>query len=1193
MYKMVNLKHTCLFAIQEIPGETREEKFKEIGQIVKRVAGAIEKNEDFDSAVNDLSVPLGLVPLVQVLVGVKIKNHEYVIKALKSDNEFLVTEALRARWFFDGSNESITNREFYSTELLPYVSMSTRRKIVKKLVVCLANEHTLAEDFFNHFVSTYGIHEAVNLLPACRSEFIYNAIVEHKIIFSNKLLKILYRKWPDLVVRYFKFMDPNERTSEINRTMFRILNIYDYETFMPMLLTKYPEMFVNMQEIHPTSPTLGNRRAAMLLKNAKEIFIQKPRGVIDLMPIKLVYDTLKPEEFETMFGNIFENQWDMFKLDYVMNYLEYYPEDKKAALIRKKVKERYGYDLYDKVEKLTSTYLLLLPKNERFELTRKIIEVKHRCDAPDYENTWWCYLPLEDAISSLKIQIAKNWKSNKRQSLFSQLVYVCKLNENLEALLGVLQYIDQKHQYEKSNVIISMLDRITQEFELDDFDQRFWDSLFSIIKRIKLKQENARDYWVLIKILKKNVHYYVNNNLPPDDIIDLIIKLFLEGRVGVSWKLLEDQAEFEHRYLDVCFKNNYWLNIGYKKNVVEGIYSFNERHVTSSNEHLRFSLKDYPQLLKAVEETLKKEQNEEVSWVLYTKEKLKKHEPELYAQWFPNETNTPEEPISDDFVEEPMVPVKEKKIYLTEAIIALKRNYSVIKDNWERYYDCCKNEVASKKRRRVKLFLKTLRWYQDVPIDFVKKTFSDKNFNLMAYLLDGPEFSFIAERFLPKDSATNHDESYLDAIHITSAVRNSNSPISPELVEKYLAAQYMYSYKNYINDGLKLWSYVSYRTATDRMITMSSNLSKKRLFLRKHAIRMMNAMASADKLVDFFGTLWKNEEHPVIRELLAGKIATLFAKRPSEQTWNLMKTCIADLKIEQDDLLVILIGSKDIPLEFTAPYGELVLKKLKEFVEQGMSKLDGNTFIEKICENFKSDCTDRLSEDFYKELLNFGLRNCSADTDNTELNRFIIKTYLNPAGKNFDERLKHMSSVLKEESSRWHGLSMEERRNTTNYVENFTVVVVYQVQKFKGNLELLEKLYDIFENIFTPSQHAGSHILLFLCREFLRVNSFKEFGLVMSEKISVLIEKYAPEFFMQFVDYMRDFICNFSFYEYTETIKHRINFLEGLIESKNTNGLLIASKLLYKKIVIEYYYEHCKILQKLSEVDNPLVQSLL
>jgi len=485
----MDLNRSCLVAIQKIPGETREEKFKEIGQIVKRVAGAIEKNVDFDCAVNDQSVPLGLVPLVQVLVGVKIKNHDYVIEALKSDNVFLVTEALRARWFFNGSNEAITNQNFYAAKLLPYVSMCTRRKIVKRLVVGLANKHTLAEDFFNHFVSTYGIHEAINLLPACRSEFIYDTIVEHKILFSNKMLKILYRRYPDLVVQYFKFMDPNERSNEINRTMFRMLNIYDYETFLPLLLTKHPDIFVNMQEIHPTSPTLKNRRAAMLLKNAKEIFIEKPRGIIDLLPIKLVYDTLKPDEFETMFGNIFEKQWDMFKVDYVMNYLEYYPQDKKAALIRNKVKEKYGYDLYDKVEKLTSTYLLLLPKNERYELTRKIIESRHRCDSPDYETTWWCYLPLKDAISSLKIQIVKNWKSSKRQSFFSQLIYVCKLNESLEALLDVLRYVDEKHHYEKSEVIIGMLDRITQEFNLEDFDQRFWEALFSIIKRIKLKKK--------------------------------------------------------------------------------------------------------------------------------------------------------------------------------------------------------------------------------------------------------------------------------------------------------------------------------------------------------------------------------------------------------------------------------------------------------------------------------------------------------------------------------------------------------------------------------------------------------------------------------------------------------------------------------------------------------------------------------
>lgn len=1193
---MEHLPASHLYAIQKIPGETREEKFKEIGRIVSSIVGAIQGESDFTSTVNSQNVPNALVPLIKVLVGLKIKSHTFIIEALKSDDIYLITEALKARWFYDGSNKFITNYRFYSTDVLPFTSASTRRKIVKRLSVCLGdNQIALAEDFFNGYAADYGPQEATSFLPACSSEFIYKAIVKHKISLSNKLLTMLYRKYPTIALRYLRFANPYEKKDEICRTMYKVINMHDYENFMPLLVSKHPDIFVTLQEISHTSGSLGNRRTLMFLKNAKELLIRRPRDIIDLMPFKLVCDNLTQEEFETMFGNILDDRWEMFHIDDMLNYLEYYPEHKRTTLLRNKVREKYGHDLFDKVEKMTSKFLLLLPKQERFDLARQIIKIRHKVEVSNPETSWWCYLPVEEAIPALKEQIANNWKSSKQQELFSQLIYVCKLNDNQEALLEVLRYVDEKYKKERSDVICNMLDRITQEFDLDTFDQNYWTLIFSIIKRIKLKKANARDYWVLIKILKKNVHYCYNHNLPADSMIDMIVRLFLEGRVGVSWKLLEDEAEYERRYLDVCFKDSCWLNMDYKKNVVEGIYSFNERHVTSNNGVQRLSIKDYPHFLRVVEDTLKKEQNVELSWILYTKEKLKKHEPELYNSWFPDEKEIQYENFDSDLSqeEEKHTPeVKEKIIYLTEAIIALRKNYGEIKANWIRYYECCKNEVNTKKRRRVKQFLKALRWYQDISIKFAEQSIMEKNFNIMGYLLDGPTFSRVVQTFLPKESDTDHSASYLNAVHVTAAIKNTNTPIPIELVQNYLQAHYMYSFKNYINDGLKLWSYVAYHTACDRMISLSRSLSKDRLFMKRHAIRLMNTMCARNDLVKFFMELWKAEEHPMVRKMIAEKTGQLFSKRPSDETWNLMKTCITDVTMSEADILEDFIGSNAVPVEFVSAYAAEVLKKLQDFDQKGMPSQDIKTYFDLFFENLKSDYKDYLSEDFHKDVLKFYLRNSIMEF--RYFNRFMLKIYLNPSSIHFEDRLKYFSQVLSTESERWYGLSIEKRKQTTNFVDNFVQIVVQQVLKFKGSLTLVEKLNNIFSTRFTPYQHAYSHVMLFLCTEYLRVEpSFKDFGLNLSQKISSLIEKYSAEYFMHIVELIREFVCNFSFYEYSMNIDNRLNFLEGLIEKKNVHGLMIAAKLLNQKIVNEYNHQHCKILQELSEVRNPIVQSLL
>ncbi|XP_058806791.1 uncharacterized protein LOC131673097 [Phymastichus coffea] len=1239
---MEDLSDSYLFAIQKISGETQTDKFKEIGRIVQHIVNFAKNQSDIKNAI--ATVPNALVPLIKVLVGVKIKSPSLIIQALKSDDIYLITEALRARWFYDGSDKSITNYKYFSEAIFPYVSMFTRRNIVKKLSVCLLeNEPCIAEDFFNGIVDTYGVQEATILLPACRSDFIYKAVVKHKINLSNKILKNLYRKYPNLVLRYLRFANPYGRRDETDRIMFKIVDINEYENFMPLLITKHPETFIDMQEISRISPNLGNRRTKMLLKHAKKFLIERPREVIDLMPIKLVYDNLTQEEFETMFGNIMEDRWDMFNIDNMLNYLEYYPEDKRATLIKNKVKEKYGFNILEKVEKMTTKFLLLLPQKERFDLARRIIEVGHKVvDGFDSENTWWCYLPIDEAISALKIQMAKNWRSNKRQKIFSQLIYVCKLNESKDALLEVLKFLDEKCKNERSQVICSMLDRITQEFDLDTFDNQYWPILFNLVKRIKLKKENARDYWVLIKILKKNVHYCIKHDLPYDDIIQVIVRLFVEGRVGVSWKLLEDEAEYERKYLDVCFKHNYWLNMDYKKNIVEGIYNFNERHGFTNESTGRLSLKDYPHLLEIVKRTIKDEQNETLSWIIYTKEKLEKHEPELFKSWFCDkqkseknekmETDKDEKQIelavtekirsektiekmdeeTEDESEEKRdvvksdntdgdssidsvkssSEVKEKVIYLTEAIIALKRNFSVIKENWPQYYECCKNEVNTKKRRRVKLFLKTLRWYQEIPIKFVERSIEENNFHIIGYLVDGPTFFKIAQKQLPDESNKDNNAIYLNAIQITSAVKNTTTPIPIYLVEKYLTASYMYSFKNYINDGLKLWSYVAYRTSSEKMIKLSKNLAANRLFLKRHAIRVMNIMAARSDLVEFFKEMWVVVKHPLIRQMLADRVGTLFSKRPSADSWELMSTCIDDLSIHEDNIFEDLMGFKSVPLEFAAGYAEKTFNKLQEFISKGMSTRDALDLLDRFFQNFKPDCTDQLSNDFYKEVLAFYLINFDAETPN--IDRFIVKVYLNPASIHLQERLVHLSICFTNESKRWYGLSIEKRKLSTNFVDRIIQVVVFQVLKFKGNLSLVENLYRMVSTILIPYKHSWSYIMLFLCTEFMRTQpSFKDFGIRISETISSLVEKFSPEYFMHIVELIREFICNFNFYEYSATIKNRLNFLEGLIENENKNGPIIAAKLLNLKIVSEYDNQHCQILRILSEIDNPLVQSLL
>ncbi|XP_014207637.1 uncharacterized protein LOC106638791 [Copidosoma floridanum] len=1198
------LSTSYVYNIQDIPGDTRAEKFKFIGQIVKSICA--QDDVDFEISVKKNNVSGVIVPLIKVLVGVKTHNSEFIIEALKSDDTYLINEALRARWFYDGSNKLLTNYKYFSSIVFPFVSMKTRREIVKKLSVCLGGQQTgVAADFFNGFVTDYRMQEAVSFLPNCTSEFIYDAIVKYEIVLTNKLLKKLYRNHSEVVVKYLNFFNPY-KTDLISRTMFRLLDASKYENFVPMLIPKHPEIFLIMQEIHHISSNLGNRRAKMLFKEAKHIFIQNPRNIIQLVPLKLIYDSLTLEEFEMMFGNLLEECWDMFLMDEIIGYLEYYPEEKRASLLREKVMEKYGRDLFEEVDKIIPKFLLFLPKEKRFALARKIVNEQHKMPLTDCEISWWCYLPINEAIPALKAKILRNWKSNKHQ-IFSQMIYVCKLNESTEALLDVLQFVDENYHNERSDLMLSMLDRIKQEFNINEFDENYWRHLFNIIKRTKLKKENARDYWVLIKILKEYVHFCDKHELPANEIIDHIVQLFLEGRVGMSWKLLEDEAEYERRYLDVCMRNNYWLSMAYKINVIDGIYNFNQRHCTADNNVPRLSIKDYPHLLEIVERVLKFT-TWEGNWKIPMAEKLKQHEPELFNSWFPEGdtectcATCPHKEYKDtetliiSEIENTKVPAvvvtKPKVTYITEAIIALKKNYSEIKKDWQRYYECCVQQaLVPKKKHYVRQFLKSLKWYHEVPIKFAEQALQENNISLLGHLLDGPILSKVARKFIPSVDEKYRCHNCTSASHVAAAIKNANTP-TIELVQDFLAVRYMYYSKSYVNGCMKMWSYVAYRTRSDRLIELSRELSRERLFCKRHAIRLMDSMASRTDLVAFLGYMHKTEKHRAVRQILADKIGKLFVGRPGEDTWGLVRRFIEDVKIGEELDLEDLIGYEPMPVDFASDYVTLVLTKVRSFIEQGMSRHSAAKIVDLLLDNIKSNVQDHLSTAVCRDVIGFYMEDVSMDL--TCMYRFVIKFYLNPTSVDFDDRLQHLMGLLVMESKRWYALGVEKRRCAPNVVESLLYTYVSRVQKFTVSEKLTLGLLAEFKLAFGPYEHSYGHVMIFLSLCYVKSHpSFRRFGSTLSKSLDSLLSRYEPEYFMHIVGLIHEFTSGFKSYEYSRIVCNRADFLEGLIEDKNEHSLIVAAKLLSLKFVNEYDKKHCRILRQLSESSNKIVQSFL
>ena len=1201
------LQSSYLYALKNIPGDTRVAKHQAIGRISQRIAANIQGEWDFAREVAKENVPSTLVPLIKTIVGVKIKSNAFVLEALKSEDWHLIREALRARWFYHVNNESITNYKYYFRKILPFISVSTRRQIAKKLARVFSDKHhLLGQHFFDGFASEYGSKEALYFLPCCGGEFINDAIIRHKIALSNNMLKTIFYRYPESAIRYLRYLDPYDplhKIDEVVLAMFSVIDASQYGNFLPLLLKEHPELFIMIQQQYHVRTDLGKKRTRMLVRDSKDLFIKNSIDVVDILPRRVLYNNLTLEEFETMFGNALNTRFEMINIDDMLTILEYYPKEKRSSLFIDKVKTIHGHDLLNEIEKMTVKFIELLPTEQRYMVARKIIESEskpimgHRDGSEVY---WWIYLPVDEAVSSLKIQIDKAISLNRRRNLYGELIYTCKLHDDFEMLLEVLRYADEEKPYEKSELLFHIIDRIAQEFDLEKFDERYWKHTYGIIKRMKFIKAEGREYWVLVKILKSNVHYFIDHNLPTEDIIELIIELFIKGRVGLDWNLLNDRLECQRLYLKTCLKNDYWKEMSYKQNFVEGIYSFNTRFELPFDSPDRLSLRDFPDLLKVFEERLKNNSQPEVPWMDRAKELLKIHEPELCLASYSTQKKIQVDRPSNEIITTEdnhytSTPERSKIGFISEALVAL-RDFNKLKENWKKYYECCCIEIHSTSTSphpMVKRFLKLVRWYNDVPIKFVQICLEQTNMDILGYLLDGKTFSQIALQLLPNKSDKDYDTSYLTTAQIVTTIRNVLPPISTDLVENYLGAYHMYCFGDYISGGIRLWKIVGHRRAPDKVMALSINLAKVRLYAKRQAIRTTRDTIPRKKLADFYFDMWnKNTHNQSLRVMLACYIGKIFVERPNDDTWQLVKHCVESIPDGQDNILNEVVKQKHIPVEYTSLYTQLVFDKILYLVKRGVTNVEAVSIFMYLFESL-IECNEECNvpESMHNHILQYFFLNLGVDSQCCH--RFIAKVYLCSSSVNLKSRVVHLSKLLVEASERWHRLPIVERNKTFSVVDSFLLYLV-RGEKCNEDMKIAQGLKDMFAKNFQIDQHIGVQITLFFCIEFIKAGeSFKNFGINVSRNFNLLLEKYDPIYCFLMIDLLQDFIMSFRAYNFSVSVNRRMAFIEGLIESDEQIGLIIAAKFLKGNVVTDLDCNCNYLYDMLIKKTHPIAMSLL
>ena len=1181
-----------LDAIQGIPGGTLSEKFQWIAKLTK---DRLRECNSLEEVAEAEKIPKPLAPLVQVQAALILnkkdrmnqKSYEAIAEALKSNDEMIVNKAFESSSFFDGTNKTITSVQYFFENLFPFVSLKTRTRIIKALASHLAHKDSdLAECFFTAVTMTYGLQQALPLLLACSENFVYNTIVEKRIVLSRKQVKDMFRKNPDFVVRYFRLSKRNN--DPYQRDLHRV-DMYEFGDFLAALIKKRLEAFVELYEMHKDSPpsvNLSNKCAESFLKNGKEHLQRNPKLYIKILPLKLI----SANRMESIFAKLFPENVKQFKIDEMLRYLKFYPQEKKADLFLRTYRQVYGKNLLESSSNVTHMLLKILPPEERIKQARIKLAVE---TAPTrtmiYSCCWKCYLPTEESIPAFKEEISKTPEMENRAVILCEMIFCCKVNNDDHTLLEVLKYIRDRHKNEQYWVTLKVFECLEEEYDLSQLSEDHWAVLMDIILRVHVKKELPAGNTISEGIVEAALHFKIIHNQPIDQVIDILIDM-KSTRYTTSWNVLKKYPEYERMCLEACFMaisqkfhsdNGPWSTDrpGVLYDLCYSIYRFNEDHVNKNTRIERISIKNYPWLLEKMSEFLSKKEEVNHYIIHCFKCLLQTNEKDLHDRFWP--------PKGEKIAE----------FQSGEALKLLRKNPESILNRWKEYLDACKRNWYNAQTKR---FLKATRWYKDIPVKFAEQCLQDLanenddgSLSILAALVHGETFVKAIEPLIPISKTVDiHQKeakmNYFQVIRMISASKILNPPLPLQLVNKLLEG-------DYLSVALITLTNTCRRTSSIDVISFARTLTSQRVSVRKHGIRVMCMVAPRDYLQQFLLSKWESEKHYSIREVLFSKAKQLFSNEPDQDTWTMFSRMVATLMVEDQSVISEIIKMlDDVPNEYVSDLVKLILSTVDRYSEVGLPAKQLNSDIATLLRRIDAAICKLLPEDFIEQLLRRFLFH--PDTDiSASATEFMIDAYLFPAKEELDKRMQVFSNIFAETVRTGWNIPHPKKPlfyPVNNQVGKFINKLVETTYSEKTSPQLIDGILKTFLSVLTPQMDPTSYLLLVFAKEYGSVKEPKELGVRIGRTMSGLVDIFSSVFIF-FMSSVLNVMIETRGFEGRERDDTNLSVIEGLMEVGSTEAMLMAVRLLKPVNNDDYWRRYNNLVLKFTECDHPAVKSII
>ncbi|KAJ8675102.1 hypothetical protein QAD02_010888 [Eretmocerus hayati] len=1185
-------------SIFSLKGKTPAQKYKDLNEIVDMIVKNTQAKGKI-SAEDDVSPEMA--SLVQTIVGAKMKFSNLIIEGLKSQDQKVVNKALHAEWFFIGSNEHV-HVEFFMENIMPFVSSRTRNAIVKQLSYSLEGYEEKSEQFFSKFSELYGLELSLILLNSCSESYVFEKILEHKLILPLKILERLYVRHPSLAIKYLHLGIKHDSNYMGNQAIHEI-KIDEYIHFLPNLLKEHPQEFIQLYKVtSDTKLRLGRKKSAIFMKELKTHLIDEPNIFLKLLSLKDVHANLEKTELNCMLDNFLPKYLDEFNLDLVLDVLEHNRHGNTLELIREKCKNLYSKDLlHNGMCKTSSRLFKLLPVNEKRYLARNWMEKDE--EAPDLFNAYTFYLPPNEALPILKKKISSTSKINDRAEIISSMIKCCSYYHSKQGLAEVLRYYYDKHKNEQNLVHKRFLQSLNQEFDISALSENHWKILNDILYHAYVKKELFNTSSSLVEsILESALSHVLNDRKNDQSTINKISEMIVECKIdnsSRSWNVLKNQPQLEKESLKKFLQliaqrypenHSVWENkcdkLARLLSIVRSIADYNDRNFPSKctsksktappmdfdvDEGLRIT--DYSWLLRLSEDFFSRSENGIRKKLLM--KILRMHATDFY------ECKMNELSIIRD-------------IESGEALSLLKTDPGKIFANWSEYLSEARQRLHQNSRSAVR-FITACKWHTDISVKFIERCLAEMTIDgsviVLGILLEGSAFEKAIAPFIPKDGSLESPtaKANFKTVHsILRAMRYTNPPVSLETIASFCQGDYLS-----IAEGT-LFS-VAQRVPTNKILEFAEGLLGRNVSLSKRGLRLIEKIATKPKLRQVLSNCWSSETNSSKRQLIGKTIMDLFMKQPGEGNWNLVRECFKGLSVEDDELIEKFSNIDNIDRSYLSEFIEEYVIKIEKLATNGLKAEKRNKCVSILVENIDSKSMKILEDSTILALIRNYFYNPSSLETSRVVRKFAVRCCLESSDEQFESRLEGLIEMF----DKLLGTFNDPHPKAPRFY-----VAIYTIREFvedllewisnadsKKSMAIVDKILNTLTFNLLPWQVSSSYLSLNLYKESLSSNSPKEFGHRCAKRIPEFVEELTSNDSVvdDIADCLNSDILRKIFMD-VQVCDKNLAVIQGFLEGDSFYGALVASKLLDHREVSKYSDEYDEIIRSLRTVQNKSVQ---